>query len=434
LQANFKRFIFGPLSRFGISHKLQATALWSMLESFSSPLFSLLLIPIFTHNLGMENYGLYVMVMAFVSFFGFTGLGMSTSITYYLAVNSESINPKYTAERLGSALGLTFFGTVVFSCFFILAHNLYGSQIESYYPLLIAQQQLIYASLILIVITQLDMVVSASLKGLQQFKISSKVEFVLRLLSFIIITLVTFTQKNVIAIVLITLIMTLFSLIVRFRTLNKIVDFHFSDIKINKPIATELFHFGKWMTLQSLAGASFGSIDKLVIGTVLGNKVLGIYNVLLSIAQLIHYIPANMLTFIMPKVAKNNENLSISLLKKIFILTTIISSFFAVLIIILKKFIFLNFHVDSSYEILFYGLIFAYILLSLNIPSYFIALGMNLIKAVSLQCIIGSIVGVSSLLILISKYGILGAVASKLIYSVVAIFLVIPVLRKMKLS
>ena len=429
-----KKFIFGPLSHFGISHKLQATALWSMLESFSSPLFSLLLIPIFTHNLGLENYGLYVMVMAFVSFFSFTGLGMNTSITYYLAVNYQTSTPKHIAERLGSALVLAFFSTIFFSCIFLLGLNLFSSLLTLHYPQLVTQQHLIYAALGLITVTQLDTVVSASLKGLQQFKMSSKVEFVLRLLSFVIVSIIAITQKNVVAVISITLIMALFNLIIRYYTLNKIVHFHFSDIKINKKSANELFQFGKWMTLQSIAGASFGSIDKLVIGSLLGNKVLAIYNVLLSITQLIHYIPANMLTFIMPKVAINNESISIELLKKIFILTSVVSIFFALLVITMKKFIFLKFHVDSSYETLFYWLILSYILLSFNIPSYLIALGMNLIKAVSLQCIAGSLIGTTSLLILIDKYGVLGAVASKLIYSIIAIFLIIPVLRKVKLS
>lgn len=434
MHTKLKQFVFKPLSHFGISHKLQATVLWSMLDSFSNPLFSLLLIPIFTHNLGLENYGLYVMVMAFVGFFGFTGLGMNTSITYCLAVNYETPNPKHIAARLGSALALTLFGTVLFSCVFLSALNIFTLPLKVYFPQLIAQQQLIYSALMLIVITQLDMVVSASLKGLQQFKISSKVEFVLRLFSFVIVAFVAIMQKNVVAIVLTTLIMALFNLITRYATLNKIVHFHFSDIKINKQRANELFHFGKWMTLQNIAGACFGSIDKLVIGSLLGNKVLGAYNVLLSITQLVHYIPANMLTFIMPKVAKNSESVSISLLKKIFTLTAIVSIFFAVLIIIFKKFIFLKFYLDSSYDALFYWLILSYVLLSLNVPSYFVALGMNLIKAVSLQCIIGSVIGVISMLILIARYGLLGTVASKLIYSVIAIFLIVPVLRKMKLS
>jgi O-antigen/teichoic acid export membrane protein len=154
--------------------------------------------------------------------------------------------------------------------------------------------------------------------------------------------------------------------------------------------------------------------------------------VLLNITQLIHYLPANMLTFIMPKVAKNSDALSFVLLKKIFTITITISSLIAIVITIFKQFIFLKFSIDSSYSGLFYWLIICYFLLSLNVPSYFVALGMNLIKAVSLQCIVGSVFGILTLLLLVKSYGVLGAVVSKLIYSLIAIFLLMPVLKKMR--
>ena len=125
MKVNFNQIIFEPLFRLGFSHKIQATALWSLLESFSSPFFSILLLPIFTHNLGLENYGLYVMVMALVSFFSFTGLGMNTSITYYLAVNYQTSNSKQIAQRLTSALLITLIGTVFFSCLFLLVLTIF---------------------------------------------------------------------------------------------------------------------------------------------------------------------------------------------------------------------------------------------------------------------------------------------------------------------
>jgi O-antigen/teichoic acid export membrane protein len=434
MRSRLLQLLFRPLQSFGISASIQSTALWTMLESFSSAFFSLMLIPILTHNLGLEKYGLYVMVTAFVSFFSFAGLGMNTSITYYLAVNHQAANTKNIAERLGSALSLTLIGTVTFSCACLLVLSLYVSQLQALYPQLSEHQNLVYAALMLIVITQLDLVVSAALKGLQQFKTSSKIEFTIRLLGFLVIAMVAITQKNVTAIIVATIITAFSSLIIRYRTLSKVIALHLSDIKLTRHYVSELFHFGKWMTLQNIAGALFGSLDKLIVGSLLGNKVVGIYNVLLSITQLIHYVPANILTFILPKVAKNPEALTISLLKKIFTITTLVSSIIAVLIFMFKQVIFLKFHIDSHYGVLFNWLIISYVLLSLNIPSFFIALGMNLIRAVSAQCIIGSVLGILSLLVTVSKYGVLSAATSKLIYSSVAIFLVIPVLKRMRLN
>ena len=432
MKVNFNQIIFEPLFRLGFSHKIQATALWSLLESFSSPFFSILLLPIFTHNLGLENYGLYVMVMALVSFFSFTGLGMNTSITYYLAVNYQTSNSKQIAQRLTSAFLITLIGTVFFSCLFLLVLTIFETQFKEHYLELSDKQQLIYMALGLVVITQLDGVVSSAIKGLQQFKISSKIEFVLRLLSFMVVALVAAIQKSVEAIALVVLVMAILNLLVRLAMLNKIVNFDLREIKINKQITNELFHYGKWMTLQSFSGTLFGSLDKLVIGSFLGNAVLGSYNVLISISQLVHFIPANMLTFIMPKVAANNESVSPATLKKVLTITVIVSSIFSIVIFACKGIIFSQFHLDGSYENLFYWLIFNYFLLSLNVPVYFIALGMHLIKAVSLQSIMGSLVGVIFLVIFISEYGLVAALVSKLIYSFLAFFIIIPVLRKVK--
>jgi len=432
MKVSFNQIIFEPLFRLGFSHKIQATALWSMLESFSSPCFSLLLLPIFTHSLGLESYGLYVMVMALVSFFGFTGLGMNTSITFYLAANYQTSNSKQIAERLSSALLITLIGTIFFSCFFLLILNLYEMQFEGRFPQLIGKQKLIYIALGLVVITQLDGVVSSAMKGLQKYKTSSKTEFVLRLLSFIMLALIAVVQKNVEALLLVVLIMSIFNCIVRYAMLNKMFNFDFREIKINKKITNELFHFGRWMTLQSVSGALFGSLDKLVISSFLGNAVLGTYHILISITQLVHFIPANMLTFIMPKVAFNSKSLTIATLKKVLTVTVIFSCILSIVIFVFKGLIFAHFHLDTRYENLFYWLIFSYFIMSLSTPLYFIALGMHLIKAVSLQSILGALVGLVVLMMSVSQYGLIAVLASKLIYSFLTIFLIIPVLRKIK--
>ena len=66
-------------------------------------------------------------------------------------------------------------------------------------------------------------------------------------------------------------------------------------------------------------------------------------------------------------------------------------------------------------------------------PSYFIAIALNLVKAVSLQTIVGTILGITSILLLVSKYGVVGAVISKTVYALVALSLIIPVLNKIKI-
>lgn len=427
------QLLFKPLLRLGISPSIQAAAMWSILESFAGPLFSLILIPVLTHNLGLENYGLYVMVMAFVGLFSFAGLGMSTSVTYLLSVNFDILNNKNIAERIGTAIGITLCGTITLSLLLFITFEIYISNFEKIFPQFISHKPLIYCGLVLLSLTQCEAILSSALKGLQQFKVSSKLELLIRFVNFSVITATAVMFKSILAITICTVLVTFFSLITRYIALRKIAGLKILDIRLNSGYGHELFHFGKWMTLQSVSGALFVSFDKVIIGGLLGSKVVGIYNILSTLTQLVHFVPANMAVFILPKIAKNNKIITLNIFKKIFSLTIICSSLISIILIVLKPFIFLKFSIGSEFDNIFYWLIFSFILLSLNVPSYLIAIALNLVKAVSLQCIVGTILGITSIFFLVSKYGVLGAVVSKIIYALIALSLIIPVLKKIKI-
>jgi O-antigen/teichoic acid export membrane protein len=420
LKAKLAQIFFEPLLRLGFSHKTQASALWSLLESFSSPFFSLLLIPIFTHNLGLENYGMYVMVMALVSFFGFTGLGMSTSVTYYLAVNYQTSNSKEIAQRLSSALLITLIGTVLFSCIFLLVLNIFETQFKEHYPQLSYKQQLIYIALGLVVITQLDIVVSSAIKGLQQFKTSSKLEFVLRLLSFMVVALVAVKQKNVEAIVLVVLVMAILNLIVRYSMLNKIVNFDVREIKINKQITHELFHFGKWMTLQNLSGAIFGSLDKILLGTLFNTTIVGVYNIIISVTQLSHYVLASISSFITPKISSilaTKKRLR-DIYYKALAASVLVTFTMLVILTILYPLVHDYFHLGSVKDVYFILLI-SYGVLAMCVQPYNFALGFGKVKLLSNINMISALVGVVAMMYFINLNGILGAAIARLAYAMV---------------
>jgi O-antigen/teichoic acid export membrane protein len=221
-------------------------------------------------------------------------------------------------------------------------------------------------------------------------------------------------------------------MLLRYAVLSNLVGLHFMRIRFNIKHAKGLFHYGKWMTSQSIASVMFNSLDKILIGNFFGGKIVGIYNVMLSITQLIHFLPASILSFIMPMVARNRKLISVSAFIKIHIITIAFSSFLALTIIFLKQVIFLKFLINNNYNSLFFWLVTCYFLLSLNTPSYFIALGMNKIKTVSSLCILGSFIGSLYLFLFIEKYGLMVAVESKIVYSLTALLLFIPVFSEIR--
>ena len=187
------------------------------------------------------------------------------------------------------------------------------------------------------------------------------------------------------------------------------------------------------MTLQNIAGNSYASLDKLIVGVFLGASQLGAYSIITMFAQLIHFIPASMLTFVMPKVAMQNGCMSASNFKKLSFVTLLISFSISILLVIFKTFIFSHFLLNIEYIPSFYLIIFSYFLLSLSAPSFYIAIAMNMSKRISFVSIGSTVLGIFVMIYFIEKYGFFSVAAARLIYSIVTlsyIYLVLRALRK----
>ena len=414
-------FITFALQKVGISRSVGAAAFWSMVESFSAPFFSLMLMPILTHNLGLANYGVYVMAMAFIALSGFTGFGMNTAITYHLAKNSAYQNVDYKkniAQQLTSALAITLIGTVGFATLFLL--SLYFSQgyLKINHPQWLTYSDLKIQVVLLLIFTQCDMVISAALKGLQHFKTSALCEFLIRLSGFSLLTGVAFYYKQVEIIISFAVLVSAVSLIIRLMVMRKTADLKINDMRYNKIEAKIFFSFGKWMTLQNMSGVIFSTVDKLILGAYYGPALAGVYNILVTFAQLIHFALSSALSFILPKVSKTN--LPAKIIKKSYYKSLLISGCSTlVLALVLYSFYFYiqghfklsNLH--SEYVLL----LVSFSILAMNIPPYYFALGFGKVKTLSTINIFSGILGTVACLVLIPIYGILGACIARIFYA-----------------
>ena len=414
-------FITFALKKAGISQSVGAAAFWSLVESFSAPFFSLMLMPILTHNLGLANYGVYVMAMAFIALSGFTGFGMNTAITYHLAKNSAYPSFDYKkniAQQLTTALAITLIGTVGFATLFLSATYLSQGYLKINHPQWLTYDGLKIQVVLLLIFTQCDMVISAALKGLQHFKTSALCELLIRLLGFALLTVAAFYYKQVEIIIGVAVLVSALSLIIRLVVMLKTADLKINDMRYNINEAKIFFNFGKWMTLQNISGAIFGSIDKLVLGAFYGTALVGIYNILITFAQLIHFALTSALSFILPKVSK--ANLPINIVKTSYFKSLLISGCSTlVLALALYSFYFYiqghfklpNFH--SEYVLL----LVSFSILAMNIPPYYFALGFGKVKTLSTINIFSGILGTISCLVLIPIYGILGACMARMLYA-----------------
>ena len=414
-------FIVFALKKAGISQVVGAAAFWSLVESLSAPFFSLMLMPILARNLGLANYGVYVMAMAFIALSGFTGLGMNTTITYYLAKNSISQHLSYQkniAQQLTTALVITLIGTAGFATLFILATYLSQGYLKTNHPQWFVYSGLKVQVVLLLIFTQCDMVISAALKGLQHFKTSALCEFLIRLLSFALLAVAAFYYKQVEIIIGVSVLVSALSLVIRLVIMLKTANLRLNDLRYNKNEAKAFFHFGKWMTLQNISGAIFGSADKLVLGALFGTALVGAYNILITFAQLIHFALSSASSFILPKVSK--ANLPIRSVKTLYIKSLFISviSTLSLALILYSIYFYIQAHFKlPNLHREYILLLISFSILAMNIPPYYFALGFGKVKSLSTINIISGILGTIACLVLIPVYGILGACIARLLYA-----------------
>jgi O-antigen/teichoic acid export membrane protein len=216
--------------------------------------------------------------------------------------------------------------------------------------------------------------------------------------------------------------------------LNKIVNFDFHEIKINKQIIIELFHFGKWMTLQNLSGTIFGSLDKIFLAALFGTTIVGEYNIIITVTQLSHYVLASASSFIAPKIS------AMSVTKKRLrdfyhkALTASALVTFAMLLIltILYPLVHEHFHLGSI-KTEYFMLLISYGVLAMCVQPYYFALGFGKMKLLSSINTISALICIVAMMFFINLYGMLGAAIARLAYSmVVTITFLIPliILRK----
>lgn len=414
-------FITFVLKKAGISQSVGAAAFWSMVESFSAPFFSLMLMPILTRNLGLANYGVYVMAMAFIALSGFTGFGMNTAITYHLAKNSAYPNldyKKHIAQQLTTALAITLIGTVGFATLFLSATYLSHGYLKINHPQWLTYSGLKIQVVLLLIFTQCDMVISAALKGLQHFKTSALCEFLIKLIGFALLSAVAFYYKQVEIIIDVAVLVSTLSLIIRLVVMRKTADLKINDMRFNINEAKDFFSFGKWMTLQNMSGVVFSTVDKLVLGAFYGAALVGIYNILITFAQLIHFALSSALSFILPKVSKTN--LSIIVVKTSYYKSLLISgcSTLVLALMLYSFYFYIQRHfklpdLHSEYVLL----LVSFSILAMNIPPYYFALGFGKVKALSTINIFSGILGTIACLVLIPIYGILGACIARIFYA-----------------
>jgi hypothetical protein len=197
----------------------------------------------------------------------------------------------------------------------------------------------------------------------------------------------------------------------------------------NKKAFKEIFHFSKWILLSYFASVIASRLDIFLLARFKGTEQVGLYAAAQQLAQIMPLVIGTISTVLLPRVSKMKQNKEfVSYVKKVFL------GALAIDVAIIPFVIFADFFVHivfgSKYDgsiLLFKILIIGFMCAVLVNPVSLIFYAKNKPKVLTYINYFTLIIAVSLNIIIIPRFGAVGAAICFLLSNVVTVGVVIPV-------
>ncbi len=390
---------------------------WMFLGQMFSLLVSFFIGAWVARYLGPENYGVLSYSIAFVGIFGFiASLGVDGIL------NRELINtPEKRDELLGTAFRLKLFGGAVALVLAVASVLIFQTD-----PLMKILVSLFSFSFILQSIGIIGSYFNAEVKS----KYNVKATLFATLMSSVLKVLIILSGKGVIWLVVVFVLDSLWQGIGLIRAYNyfglKIKNWIF-----NKTLARSMFKNSWPLMLASAAGFILLKIDQVMIGSMLGNREVGIYAVGVKLVEVWYFIPGIISTALFPAII-NAKKTGVELYKKrlnnFYILMVVLPIMMAIPITLLAKpiisIIFGSGYLEAIPVLKIYIWSSVGFFVGNAIGSYLMA--ENKVKTIFILNLVAMVVNLVLNIILIPLYGLIGASWATLVaYSIVPLWLFI---------
>lgn len=387
-----------------VGRRLIGAASWSLADQLAAPLIALALVPYMLRNMGVEQYGIWVLCTSFLVLMPFVSLGSSAALIKEISQRRHNSQQAMLERLLRCSVAIALYGGMV--------SMLAAWTVAPLLPLKVLEgdvnsSELVALTVMVIAVSEIDNLFASGLRGLERFDLAAQIELAGRTVWAIAILIVTAMAESAAAILLVTLGITSLKAGVKAWVLQRL-------LQPRKPVwwpefsrseARTLLSFGGWSLIHSLAGLLFLSADRWLIAARLGATSLATYNICLQFAQISFTLLSAGLQIIVPIVGRalgsgNVESLLRHGLRAASLAAAaclVVPAIFAVFgQVILAHWISPAFATDNIDLALL--LLLAFGVMCVNIPSHFMLTGLGDIRFVSILNLFAGCVGAVFLL------------------------------------
>ena len=411
------------------------SAAWAVAEGLGYPLLLLSATPILLRSLGTEAFGLWSLMLTLMSVGSVVSTGLSPAVIKLVAQGSRS-SPRVTAQTGQGALAVAALAGGMIALLVALATaGLATTGLARLGP----PHQVILAGMFaaaLLWVEQFDTVVSAMLKGREQFALAAKLEIGLKLGQILIGTVAAVLTGDQLPVFGAFLLAALVRLAAKALFLRS--GYLGLSLRPSLAFAQPVVRTAKWGWMQGMGSMVFATADRLFVGAALGATSLGYYAIALQLATQLHALIANAFSVVVPLVSRLDAGAGKAvqvhvLARKLAALNLVLALAGALLLAVFgDQWLRLWVGADAADHLqrAFPLLVLAYFLLSLSALPFHVLVGLGSMRFIAMVCLVGGAVSLGLTLALVPIAGIEGAALARLGFAAVALVLFVPVLRR----
>ena len=289
---------------FGFVRKYIAgnASFWGLVEYGVGPMAALVALPILFRQLGTVGFGQYSMIIALAGFGNAANLGAAVTATKLVSERMHEPGGAYRAAGVGMALIGCALGVVsVIAVALWLAvsllwpHATFGG---------VAVTLLAMPALAIYLAQQYDQLFSGCLKGREDFRATALCE--------------VYSRSGTLALACATAALTAsptwtglaqaLGLLLAGSAKMGVFSRAYGHAAVrpvrDRSAMMEAFRFSRWSWLNSLSALAFGSVDRVLVGSLMGPAALAIYTVGVQVGQMIHTASVAIFQKAMPRVSR----------------------------------------------------------------------------------------------------------------------------------
>lgn len=283
-------------------HVAGNASFWGLVEYGIGPVAALVALPILFRQLGTVGFGQYSMIIALAGFGNAANLGAAVTATKLVSERMHEPGGAYRAAGVAMSLIGCALGVVTLVAALLWLGVWWGWPAATFGG--VAVTLLAMPALAVYLTQQYDQLMSGCLKGREDFRATALCELVSRSGTMALACATAWLTASPTWTGLAQALGLLLAGSVKMRVFARRYGHVLVRPVRDRDAMLDAFRFSRWSWLNSLSALAFGSVDRVLVGSLMGPAALAIYTVGVQVGQMIHTASVAIFQKAMPRVSR----------------------------------------------------------------------------------------------------------------------------------